>query len=179
MIDEALLNKLRDDEIARRMSRGDYEDAIQQINKKCDEIWRWICKESKRKLEWWAFQNDMSYGHGNGSSGGEFDPVNDAAEITIIGENEWCQIPGYLYNDGFPTSFLYEDYKSIVKEHLKDIKKAHKAAQALMKKRRAALEDTHSKLVAGIKAKLSAEELAAIKFKSKNEYLSDMEYVKR
>ncbi len=167
-VSKELVAKLNDENITRK----EYRQIIEQIGNEVNEIWRWICKESRRGLDWWAFRNDVSYGHGNGSSGGEFDPQEDVEWIEIGGEADYCDLPGYLYNDGFPTSFLWEDYKPIVKAHLAEIKKKHKEAEAIRKKNEKLLKTNYTKMVASIKGKLTKEELSIIKFKTKKELSS-------
>jgi hypothetical protein len=158
-VDKDLVAKLRDENITHK----EYRQIIEQINNKINEIWRWICAESNREIDWWSFRNDISYGHGNGSSGGEFDPVNDNDWIDITGDVENCNLPGYLYNDGFPTEFLWENYKKVVKAHLKECRKREKEESAAKQQS----NDRYVELVASIKKKLTAEELKVIRFKYK------------
>jgi 3-methyladenine DNA glycosylase AlkD len=60
-----LVDSLSDENITKKA----YDKALSQISDRVNEIWRYICKVSKRKLEWYAFSNDVEYGDGDGSSG--------------------------------------------------------------------------------------------------------------
>ena len=154
LVEKALVDSLYNENI----SHKEYKRNVAKINEAVNEIWRWIIEESGRIMEWWAFQNDVSYGHGNGSSGGEFDPLEDKEWIEIQGEYTLCKIPGYLYNSGFPTSFLWEDYKSIVTKHLEEIAEKSKSVSESRKKRTAELKRS-------VRRKLTKEELSIIYFK--------------
>lgn len=118
-----LVESLSDPEIR----RSDYYEALKLIAEEVDRIWRYICSASGRNLDWWAFRNDRSLGHGNGSTGGEFDPVEDAEFIEIIGHN--CRIDDdfYEYDEGFPTELLWSDWKSVVDAHIAKWKKPKKS----------------------------------------------------
>lgn len=162
MIDyQELVKSLSDENITKRA----HDAALEQISQKVNEIWRHICKVSKRKLDWWAFSNDVSLGRGNGSTGGNFDPENDAEFIEITGENSFHKSDFYEYNGGFPTSFLWEDYETIVAQHLKDVEKKEKEKkQKEVKKtmdKKAVVETLKSKL----KSILTKEEFKLISFK--------------
>lgn len=122
------------------ISKMDYEDITKEINFYCDRIWRYICKASNRSLEWWAFQNDVSLGNGNGSTGGHFNIETDSefieidggygqfvSEITIpnVGPKqetiveELCNNPHYDYHSGFPTALLWdENWQETVDKHI-------------------------------------------------------------
>src|SRR6185437_5159936 len=123
---------------------------------------------SDRNLDWYAFRNDVSYGHGNGSSGGEFDPIEDKEWIEMQGDFDECDVPGYLYNDGFPTFFLWDGngtaYKKVVRDHLKEIKKKDKEAK------KKAVEEKKQKMIRqhelkqSILKKLTPEEASIIVF---------------
>lgn len=157
-ITQELVQKLSDENI----SKKEYDKIVAAIGDKVNDIWRFIINASGRKLDWWAFSNDVSYGHGNGSSGGTFDPQNDAEFIDIGGENSYSESDDYLYNDGFPTRFLWEDYKQEVVKHVEDCKKLKKAAAE--KRKEAAAQK--KALVESIKKKLTKEELKLVSFKS-------------
>lgn len=160
-ITKVLVNKLSSSDITKR----DHEKIIAAINAKVNEIWRFIIKISGRELDWWAFQNDVSYGHGNGSSGGEFDPVADAELIEIHGENTYLDLDKYEYNEGFPTSFLWTDYETIVKEHVKAVKAFHSKKKEQKATAREQRKLKRAEVMESVKKKLTKEELKFIKFK--------------
>ena len=156
-----LVESLSDPDIKKK----DYDAAVAKIDTKVDEVWKYICKVSNRKLDWWAFQNDVSYGRGDGSSGGNFDPATDSEFIEIEGDNSHASNEFYEYNDGFPTRFLWEDYQTEVKNHLVEcrIKLAAKKTQVANK-----IEAKKARKLAlwqSIQQKLTSEELKIIQLK--------------
>lgn len=156
-ITKELVQKLYDPNITKR----EFDQIVAAINKKVNEIWHFIIDESSRKMTWWAFSNDVSYGHGNGSSGGSFDPEVDQSFINIEGEASWHDSELYEYNDGFPTNFLWIDYQKEVKKHLKNITKATVVKETEKKKKLG----NFKKLVKSIKSKLTKEELQLVVFR--------------
>jgi hypothetical protein len=116
-------------------------------------------------MDWWAFSNDVSYGDGNGSSGGSFDPEADQSFINIEGEYTWHNSTLYEYNEGFPTNFLWTDYQKEVKKHLKDViakEKQNRQKKQEEKKKKLA---NFNKLIKSIKSKLTQEELRLVMFR--------------
>jgi hypothetical protein len=88
------------------ITKKDYDKTLQEVSNVTNVIWRYICRESNRKLSWWAFSNDVDLGRGNGSTGGEFDPKRYSKFIDIIGESRILDSDNYPYNYGFETSLL-------------------------------------------------------------------------
>lgn len=103
---------------------------LEIITNEVNTIWRqMIIPAFGAKLDWWSFSNDENaYNNdGNGSDGGEFDPVEYKEWISIIGE--WTGDLG-PFESGFPTEFLYSTdmYDKIIDEYEKDkVKKLEKA----------------------------------------------------
>jgi hypothetical protein len=153
------LANLSSDDITKR----EYNNLISRISDRVDTIWRKICKISGRKLDWWAFENDVDLGNGNGSTGGEFDPESDRDFITIIGD---VTRNDSEYDDGFPTRFLWEDdwEKEVVQSLEADKKEKLKAKQSA-KQKREDLKIERNINIRLIKAKLTKEELKYITFK--------------
>jgi hypothetical protein len=85
------------------------------IHEKVDEVWKDIIYNAGGNLNWYSFSND------NGSNGGEFDVNKYDKWIDLIGE--WSGNL-YRYYDGFPTNFLYIDYKKELIEALEEDKNA-------------------------------------------------------
>lgn len=158
-ITKELINRLCGGE----MKVKEYKEAIAAISNKVDGIWRFLVKDSGRNIDWWAFQNDRSFGHGNGSSGGEFDPENDSEWITIIGDVSCCDIPDYAYDDGFPTSFLWDDYRKIHKDHMTTIKEAEQKRKTTTKSKKEDKKKRDGELMESIKGKLTEEEWKLVK----------------
>lgn len=152
-ITKELVDKLSTDDITKK----EYNEIVAAIGDKVHDIWTFICEVSGRNIDWYAFQNDVSYGRGNGSSGGSFDPDTDKETIDLQGEFDHCDYDGYEYNEGFPTSFLWTDYKPIVEKHYKDAKAKHA-------KKKVAKRKKHDELVSSIKKKLTVEELKIVSF---------------
>jgi hypothetical protein len=153
MITKELVESLFDEKITRK----EYNKILSLIANRVDEIWRYICSISHRTLDWWAFSNDVYDGEGNGSSGGEFNPEHDKEWIEIIGEST-CISGSYLFNDGFPTDYLWaENYQKLVKKEIALAEENDKKQKQKVKKKK---EDKATK-----KVKLTPEALKCIKFK--------------
>lgn len=84
------------------------------IHEKVDSIWKFILKVQKRKLSWYAFQNDDScYNNsGDGSDGGEFDPIVDKENIYFQGDygDSKYKYANDVYENGFPTKLLWTSF---------------------------------------------------------------------
>ncbi len=160
-ITKELVEKLKTDDITKK----EYNEVVAAIGNKVDEIWRLIIRASGRKLDWYAFQNDVSYGRGNGSSGGEFDPETDMKEIMLKGEFTDVKdglYDHYDYHYSFPTEFLWlENYKEIVFKHLEECKTKSENKKNKQKK----VKEDKGRLVNSIKSKLTPEELKVVQFK--------------
>lgn len=115
-----LLESLSDESITKKQ----YDQNLKLIEDRVNQIWREICLSSRRKLDWWAFSNDMDYGRGNGSSGGFFNPETDSEFIEITGERTSTGNSFYELEDGFPTEFLWDDdFAKKAKQLFDDAKK--------------------------------------------------------
>jgi predicted metalloprotease len=146
------------------ITKKDYERIVVLIGEKVDEIWRFILKTSKRRLNWYAFRNDVPYGHGNGSSGGEFDPITDKEFIKLRGD---FQINDALepFGEGFPTEFLWsENYPELVKKAMAEGKKEKRRQQIKAAKNKSDLQKKIELARASIRQKLTSEELKYIEF---------------
>jgi hypothetical protein len=148
-ITKEMFDKLYDDNITRK----EYNSIIEIIALEVDEIWRFILNANNRKIHWWDFANE-----GGENNPGRFDPEEYRERIEIAGD--FTRRHSGEYDDGFPTSFLWTDYKPIVIEYYKKIAEADEA------KRLAKIVNNSRKkeLIASIKSKLTAEELKIIKF---------------
>lgn len=114
------------------ITKKEYDSIISILGDKAGEVWRYICKQSNRKLQWWGFSNDVTLGRGHGSTGGFFNPETDSEFIEIVGDTslfvtdygqgyEVYDNPHYKYHEGFPTELLWkDDWKEIVDQHIKD-----------------------------------------------------------
>ena len=122
MLTKELVESLSSDDITRK----EYNRILELISERVNEIWRFICAESKRKLEWWAFRK-----------GGEFDPDEDMDFIEIIGENSTSRNNFYSMNEGFITELLWdEDYKTTVREIIARDNQAEKPKKTTKKRKR-------------------------------------------
>lgn len=159
-ITKQIIDQLNDENIIKK----NYDKIIDLINKKVGLIWETICDKSNRPMKWWAFSNDIEYGNGNGSSGGSFDIKHDYEFIEIIGENQSHKSNYYELNDGFPTEFLWIDYKKAIDDHLRYV--SQKEVEEKNKKNLAKDKSKAEKarIINGIKKKLNAEELKLVKF---------------
>ncbi len=146
------------------ITRKEYYSILAEIEGVVDEIWRYIIKFSGAKLKWWAFDNDVELGHGNGSTGGEFDLNEYLDWICIIGENTLNNDSPYY--DGFPTKLLYNDnWREIVEKEILKSKEDKVKQKAIDKQKREEKKKNRLWLKEQIQSKLTKEELKIIKFK--------------
>lgn len=97
---------------------------LDEISQTVDEIWRYICEQQNRELDWWAFQNDEEE---DVTSGGDFDIGEDIEYITIIGERSsgyydgskfWDKLD-FTFENGFPTELLWDNcWKATVNKQI-------------------------------------------------------------
>ena len=159
-ITKELVESLSSDTI----SKKNYDEIVSVIDDKVNTIWRFILKKANLELDWYAFQNDVSYGHGDGSSGGHFDPDVDKEFIELGGEYEIREDDFYQYSNGFPTELLWaDDYKSIVTEHIKWANEQVKLQNQKTKETVKTRKQIREKLLKSIKTKLTSEEIKVIK----------------
>jgi len=148
------------------IAKNEFDETIIEIGERTNEVWKYICAASKRKINWWAFSNDVELGNGNGSTGGSFDPVKDKEWITIIGEFKRFYDGIYPYDDGFPTELLWDmNWEHTIDNEVLKAKKLQ-AAEATKKAADKAKQATRRALIiSGIRTKLTKEELKYINFK--------------
>lgn len=142
------------------------QDSIRSaISAQTNIIWRYICNTYNKKLDWWAFQNDVDLGSGNGSTGGYFDPSTDSEFVTIIG-NYKRTYDDFPYDDGFDTDLLWtKDWMTEINATVSAWKAQQAKEKAAAKAAKAAREAEKKKLIAQVKAKLTKEELKVIKWR--------------
>lgn len=95
------------------VAKRDYDAAQAVLSQHAADIWRYICKQSKRTLGW-----DLA-----SVIGPEVVKIQgDYSEfVTEIGEFETRDNPHYKYTEGFPTELLLsDDWQSIVDKHIVD-----------------------------------------------------------
>lgn len=159
IITEERVLKLNDPRITKR----EYDAIIGEIGERVDYVWRELLKISGRKLNWYAFHNDVYDGEGNGSSGGRFDPEIDGKFIELSGDYTSRGFDG-VFAYGFPTRFLWTDDNIWQQEVLNHVDQKKKLREA-EKKRAELAEIEHKKIIESIKSKLTKEELKYITFK--------------
>lgn len=151
--------KLNDPNVTKR----EYDAIIEEIGDRVDYIWKTLLKSSRRKLRWYAFQNDVYDDGGNGSDGGCFDPETDGEFIELSGDYASREVDGD-FATGFPTRFLWTDddvWKQEVLNHIDQNKKLKESEK--QKVELAKIE--HKKIIESIKSKLTKEELKYVSFK--------------
>ena len=101
---ESIIKELSDENLTVKRQDEILESLMNTVN----AIWRSICLLADADLVWWSFSNDYNNTYGDGTDGGYFDPklYNDFVEI--IGECKRSKNL-YRYENGFPTSLIYED----------------------------------------------------------------------
>lgn len=136
-----LVQSLSDESITKKQ----YDKNLKLIEDRVNQIWRDICLSSRRKLDWWAFSNDVDYGNGNGSSGGFFNPDTDSEFIEIIGYRTSTFNSFYELENGFPTEFLWDDnFSEKAKKIFDDAK--NKLAEEKEKKKTSHIKNNAKKL---------------------------------
>jgi hypothetical protein len=158
-ITQALIEELKDDGITVKRN-NEIKEAIAQ---KVGEIWRFICQESKRKMDWWMFSNGNAEVEGDG---GEFDPRFDAKFIDIDGPVYYSKIRNDPYKNGFHTELLWDKYwRQTVVDTLEAAKKKDAEEDHKRKETNETRKKIRKVLIDSIKKKLTKEELKIIKFK--------------
>lgn len=93
------------------VTKRDYDAAKAVLSQQAADIWRYICKASKRSLNW-----DLA-----SVIGPETVLMQcDCAEfITEVDDYETSENPHYKYVNGFPTELLWaDDWQAIVDKHI-------------------------------------------------------------
>jgi hypothetical protein len=138
------------------------------IHQQIDEIWKFILKSQKRKLSWYAFQNDDScYNHsGSGSDGGEFDPITDIEYIEFQGDfgASKYKYANDVYETGFPTELLWNKfYEADILEQIKLMDAEESRLAEIEKTKKAVAKTRKQTVIENIKSKLTAEEIKLLK----------------
>lgn len=155
--------KLNDPNITKR----EYDAIIEEIGERVDYVWHELLKISGRRLNWYAFQNDIEYDDGDGSSGGSFDPETDGEFIELSGDYASREVDGD-FATGFPTRFLWTDDDIWTKEvlnHIAQNKAKVKTAKQAEKQKTELAKVARTKAIESIKSKLTKEELKYVSFK--------------
>jgi hypothetical protein len=140
--------------------KREYDAIIAEIDNRVTHIWKTLMKISGRKLDWYAFQNDVDLGRGNGSTGGQFDPKTDSEFIELGGEYSRRDVDGDFQN-GFPTRFLWTEDSVWQQEVLSHIEQNRQATNKKYKNE----QQKKNAMIVLIKQKLTAEELKYISFR--------------
>jgi len=134
------------------ISKKKYDDIINRIEERVDEVWKNILKLQGKKLNWYDYDT------------GSFDPVSCKENITFDGE--WSgrdyDVP---YDDYIPTNFLWEDYEKEVLKDIQSYKDNKKIKELEAVSKRLELKERRKVMIVSIKSKLTKEELRFIKFK--------------
>lgn len=154
--------KLKDENITKR----DYNAIVKEVNDRVDYIWRTLCKLTNRKLEWYAFQNDVEFDRGEGSDGGSFDIETDFHYIRLHGNFSERPFDG-AYSEGFPTYFLWTDDSVWIEEvltHIESNKTKLEKEKQEAKQKKESSNAYRKAIIKSIKSKLTKEELNYINF---------------
>jgi hypothetical protein len=100
------------------------------INQRVDIIWRSLCDLSGRKINWYSFNNDSPPFDTGETTGGSFDIRIHKDFISLVGEFDKIG-HGHLYDNGFPTEFLYESNEKWNKKVLDDLQRVKKEKEIL------------------------------------------------
>jgi hypothetical protein len=163
-ITKELIDELNDPDISKRK----YDSIIPLIEERALYIWRQLMKISHRTLSWYAFDNDVELGRGEGSTGGYFDPKRYNKSIGIAGNYDRKYNEYYKYDDEFPTRFLWmedDDWEKEVLTNISESVSKIKLDKEISKQKRDEKKQKQVEMTKIIKSKLSKEELKYIRFK--------------
>ncbi len=143
------------------------------IDGKVAEIFHSIIELTKGAYNWFAYSNDIEYGDGNGSSGGEFDINKYKNFISLTGDfNFKDKYSRNNLNIAFPFQKGFPTYLITLENPEKEIEKILYEYYDKCEKEIQKNNDTESKkklkkeeIISAIKKKLTIEELKYIKFK--------------
>lgn len=141
-------------------------EILSLIDKKVDEIWRFILSSTERGLRWYSYSTDEhAYSNdGNGSDGGFFCLQDYSKNIELIGEFSTLSNHFYDYNYGFPTEYLWtEDWKEKVLAHNKESELKQNEEDLKSNKKLIKKSLSKSKIISSIKSKLTEKEFSFIK----------------
>lgn len=149
------------------ITKREYDTVLKEIHGRVDYVWRELLRISCRKLKWYAFQNDVYSGGGDGSDGGYFNPETDGEFIELNGDYSASEFDGDFEN-GFPTRFLWTEndiWKQEVLDHIAQNKTRVKVEKEAKKKKADLEKISRAKAITSIKSKLTKEELEYVSFK--------------
>lgn len=157
MVTKEMIEKLKDENITRKQ----YNEIQDKISARADEIWRYICQVTHRRLSWWDFSNGME------ENTGFFDSTEYADEVLVQGGYDYKNdIYSMGVGDGFPTYYLWTpNYQEVVLQELEAFKQQQKDEAARRKAQREARKERLKILHASIREKLTKDELKSITFK--------------
>ena len=141
-------------------------EILSLINKKVDEIWKFILSSTERSLRWYSYSTDEHayWNDGNGSDGGFFCLQYYSKNVELIGEFSTLANNFYDYNNGFPTEYLWiEDWKEKVLAHNKESELKQNEEDLKSNKKLIKKSLSKSKIISSIKSKLTEKEFLFIK----------------
>ncbi len=141
------------------ITKNHYDEIIDAITNRVNYIVHKIAKQTDRNRFWWDFDNCQ---YDSEKSGGEFDPKQYKENIGIGGE--YFNFPE-IYDEGFPTRWLWEDFEE---EFAAEVQKAKGEKLSLKEKerqKRKIRKQRNEALQASAKAKLTPEEWKAVRLK--------------
>jgi len=139
---------------AKDVTVKEYNDILNEVTDKINEIWRWICLHPDRVLTWWDFEDEQS-----------FNPYDSQTFIQITGEWDWDNFCPYN-NNGIPTELLWdENWQETYLKAYAEIKESVTKEKAKKKEAREKKKESNLKMTERIKAKLTPEEIKFLKLK--------------
>jgi hypothetical protein len=166
-ITQEMLDELKNEETLTIKRK---KEILLLIDSKVDDVFKYIIKKTKGKFNWYAYSNDIEYGNGNGSSGGEFDIREYGEYISFKGEYAFkyntINSSAFPFFEGFPTYLItLENHEEEIDKLLEKYYSVCLSEVAKKLQKREAEEIKKAEVISTIKAKLTKEELKYIKFK--------------
>ncbi len=126
------------------ITKKEYDEIIRKVDNRLAEILERLFRFSKNKDSWWEYADD------------EFQPDDCKDYIAIDVEGKLNDVVDYLYYDGIPTRWLWDD--GFESEHKKNLDKYNEMLQK-EKTLKQTLQKDKIKIHKSIKDKLTKEEL--------------------
>lgn len=140
------------------ITRNAHQALLLRINERFSYVFETMMTMMGRSFDWYDYDNEGGENHP-----GFFDADSYAEDINLVGD---FQTPHHcLYPQSFPTRWLWEEFEEALRvkliEHTTRLaKQASEAAAAIHK------QDARKKeIIAGIRSKLTSEELKLVSFK--------------
>jgi hypothetical protein len=160
-MDKQVVDKFLDGSLTVKESDKIKEDIVDRCNYIVRSIWQ--LQGYGKVFGWWDFANEG----GKDGPSGYFDRYSYREIISTTGEverhHEWPY--DMLYNDGFPTKWLWEDFEDALVQEATKFKEDEKKKKETEKQKRVEREAKKKELIASALTKLTPEEARAMGYR--------------